>query len=87
MVEVSTGLLFLYCAGAIIAPTLAAALMRVFGPGALYAQNAILHVALAAFALWRYVAFAREDRASVRQNERAAQIPSAAPESEAPLSP
>jgi MFS family permease len=52
-VLVSTALLFLYCAGAIIAPTTAAALIRLFGPGALYGQNALLHLALAAFALWR----------------------------------
>jgi MFS family permease len=56
-VLVSTGLLFLYCAGAILAPTLAAGLMRVFGPGALYAQNATAHVILAAFALYRFVGF------------------------------
>jgi MFS family permease len=53
MVLVSTGLLFLYCVGAIAAPISAAGLMRLFGPGALYGQSAVLHVALAAFALWR----------------------------------
>jgi MFS family permease len=61
-VLVSTGLLFLYCAGAIIGPTVAAALMRDGGPGALYAQNATLHLGLAAFALWRYVKHARGAR-------------------------
>jgi MFS family permease len=56
-VSVSTGLLFLYCAGAIIAPTLAASLMRIFGPGALYAQNAAAHIVLAAFALSAFAGF------------------------------
>jgi hypothetical protein len=27
--------------------------MRQFGPGALFAQGAIVHLAIAAFALWR----------------------------------
>jgi hypothetical protein len=61
-VLVSTGLLFLYCAGAILAPTIAAAMVRVFGPGALFAQNGVLHVALAGFALWRYVVRAGDGR-------------------------
>jgi len=56
-VSVSTGLLFLYCAGAIVAPTLAASLMRIFGPGALYAQNAAAHIVLAAFALSAFVGY------------------------------
>ena len=56
-VLVSTGLLFLYCAGAILAPTIAAGLMRRFGPGALYAQNAAAHLLLAAFALSRFISY------------------------------
>jgi MFS family permease len=50
-VLISAGLLFIYCGGAIVGPALAAILMRAFGPGALYGQNAIAHLALAAFAL------------------------------------
>jgi MFS family permease len=50
---VSSGMLFLYCVGAILAPTIAAFMMRLFGPSALFAQNALVHLALAAFALWR----------------------------------
>ncbi|WP_158818129.1 MFS transporter [Methylocapsa sp. S129] len=50
---VSSGMLFLYCIGAILAPTIAAFMMRLFGPSALFAQNGLIHLALAAFALWR----------------------------------
>ncbi len=65
-VLVSTGLLFLYCAGAIIGPIVAAALMRDGRPGMLYAQNAVLHLGLAAFALWRYV-YTRRARTLVKK--------------------
>ncbi|MGA2045727.1 MAG: MFS transporter [Roseiarcus sp.] len=53
---ISSGMLFLYCLGAIVAPALAAALMRRFGPSALFAQNAALHLAIALFTLWRLFA-------------------------------
>ncbi len=53
MVLISAGLLFIYCIGAIIAPALASLLMRAFGPSALFAQSAIVHFAIAAYALWR----------------------------------
>jgi MFS family permease len=53
---ISSGMLFLYCIGAILAPALAAALMRAFGPSALFAQNALIHIGLAGFTLWRIVA-------------------------------
>ena len=52
-VTVSSGLLFLYCAGAILAPVLAAALMAQFGTAALFWQNGATHAALAGYALWR----------------------------------
>jgi MFS family permease len=55
VVEVSSGLLFLYCTGAIIAPLVASALMQMFGPSALFGQNALVHGGLAAFAFWRMV--------------------------------
>jgi MFS family permease len=51
VVLISSGLLFIYCIGAIAGPALAAVLMRAFGPGALYAQNAAAHLVLAAFAM------------------------------------
>jgi MFS family permease len=50
-VLISSGLLFVYCVGAIAGPALGAVLMRSFGPGALYAQNAAAHLLLAIFAL------------------------------------
>jgi MFS family permease len=55
MMLISSGMLFLYCIGAILAPALAALMMRWFGPSALFAQNALIHFALAAFTLWRIV--------------------------------
>jgi MFS family permease len=58
-VEVSAGLLFLYCVGATAAPVVASALMQRFGPSALFGQNAAVHTLLAAFALWRISARAR----------------------------
>jgi MFS family permease len=56
MVAISAGLLFIYCIGAIIAPALASLLMRALGPSALFAQGAVVHIAIAAFALWRFLA-------------------------------
>jgi MFS family permease len=53
MVAISTGLLFLYCVGAIIAPTLASLLMREFGAAALFVQSAFVHCVIVVFALWR----------------------------------
>ncbi len=52
-VSVSSGLLFLYCGGAILAPVLASAIMARYGAQALFWQNAVTHGGLAAFALWR----------------------------------
>ncbi len=54
-VAVSSTLLFLYCCGAIICPTIAAWLMEKFGPATLFLQNAILHSILAAFIAWRII--------------------------------
>ena len=55
MVVVSSGLLFIYCVGAIVAPALASLLMRAFGPSALFAQSGVAHAAVVAFALWHFV--------------------------------
>lgn len=52
-VSVSSGILFLYCVGAILAPIVASSLMARFGGSALFVQNAATHAALAGFALWR----------------------------------
>jgi MFS family permease len=54
-VTVSSGMLFLYCFGAIIAPIVASMLMARFGASALFVQNAAIHVVLVGFALWRIV--------------------------------
>ncbi len=52
-VAVSSTLLFLYCLGAIVGPTLAAALMARFGEHMLFVHNAVVHVVLALFVGWR----------------------------------
>ena len=59
MVAISASMLFLYCVGAILAPALASLLMRWYGPSALFAQGALLHGALAGFAVWRRAIDAR----------------------------
>ena len=52
-VEVSAGMLFLYCVGAIIMPAIGSQLMFSFGPSTLFVQNAGTHAILAAFVAWR----------------------------------
>lgn len=61
-VAVSSGMLFLYCVGAIVAPVLASALMTRWGPTALFVQNATTHAALAGFTVWRVGVRARGAR-------------------------
>ena len=55
-VIVTSGLLFLYCAGAILFPPLGSALIAQFGPTSLFAMNAVLHLSLVVFTLWRILA-------------------------------
>ena len=55
MVAVSAGLLFIYCIGAIVAPPVASLLMRAYGPAALFAQAALVHLVMVAYALWRLI--------------------------------
>jgi len=52
-VVVSSGLLLLYGAGAVVGPTLASALMSSYGPGALFGYTASVHGALGCYAAWR----------------------------------
>jgi MFS family permease len=52
MIFISVGLLFIYCVAAIAAPTVASVLMKNFGPQALFLQNAYVHMAVAAYAVW-----------------------------------
>jgi len=68
MVLVSAGLLFVYCIGAIAAPPLASLAMHAFGPSALFAQNAIVHGALAGFAVWSLALDARSNGRGRRLN-------------------
>jgi MFS family permease len=55
LIAISVGLLFIYCVAAIAAPALASVLMKAFGPQALFLQNAYVHMAIAAAALWSLV--------------------------------
>ena len=64
MVAVSAGVLFIYCVGAIISPSLASLLMRQFGPSALFVQASLAHAIMAAFALWRLLADSKKPRAT-----------------------
>lgn len=53
MVAVSSTLLFLYCVGGIFGPMIGSFLMSWFGQNMLFAHNALVHLELAAFVLWR----------------------------------
>ncbi|HEY1453254.1 MAG TPA: MFS transporter [Roseiarcus sp.] len=55
LVFISVGLLFIYCVAAIAAPAVASVLMKDFGPQMLFVQNAYVHLAIAALALWRLI--------------------------------
>lgn len=61
-VIVTSGLLFLYCLGAILAPPAGAALMARFGPATLFAMNGGLHLALALFTVWRMASRTRPEQ-------------------------
>lgn len=66
-VMVSSGLLFFYCVGAIVAPAIGSGLMSSFGESSLFGMNFLLHLSLAGFTLWRML-------------RRAAAIPAPRPE-------
>ncbi|MGE3150808.1 MAG: MFS transporter, partial [Pseudorhodoplanes sp.] len=53
MVEISSGLLLTYTFGAIVGPTLAAAMMQWISPEAMFIHNAFFHSLLAIFVIWR----------------------------------
>jgi MFS family permease len=55
LVFISVGLLFIYCAAAIVTPAIASILMKDFGARMLFLQNAYVHLGIAALALWRLV--------------------------------
>jgi MFS family permease len=52
-VPVASTTLFIYCIGAIVGPTLVAWLMTTYGDRALFVHNALVHLAVTAFAGWR----------------------------------
>jgi MFS family permease len=54
-VAVASTLLFLYCIGAIVGPTVAAALMSTVRPSALFGFMALTHATLLAATVWRIV--------------------------------
>jgi MFS family permease len=56
LIFISVGLLFIYCIAAIAAPAVASVLMKDFGPRMLFIQNAYVHLAIAALALWGLLA-------------------------------
>src|SRR6202042_996591 len=62
LIFISVGLLFIYCVAAIAAPAVASVLMKDFGPRMLFLQNAYVHMAVAALALWRLLAEPRRSR-------------------------
>jgi MFS family permease len=53
MVELNTGLMFLYGVGAIISPLVAASLIESYGPSALFFYISAAHLTLIIFGLWR----------------------------------
>jgi MFS family permease len=71
-VEIASGLLFLYCVGAIVFPLVVSWLMQRFGPSALFAHNACVHAALVVFVFWRMAVHASprnlplDDRAKIK---------------------
>ena len=52
-VEVSSGLLLVYGAGAVLGPVIASQAIVVFGPDGLFGTTAAVHLLLIAFVLWR----------------------------------
>ena len=55
-VAISSTLLFLYCAGAVIGPLLASYLMEQFGQAMLFWHNAFAHLLIVLFVVWRIIA-------------------------------
>jgi len=54
-VAISSTLLFLYCCGGILGPTVAAALIDRFGDASLFVHNGTVHALLALFVTWRII--------------------------------
>src|SRR5699024_8488826 len=60
LLAASSSVLLVYGAGSAVGPLVSGTLMTHMGPGALPLWFAAMHAALAAYALWRYLAFRRE---------------------------
>jgi MFS family permease len=58
-VEISSGLLLLFGAGAVVGPFAASVVMSLVGPGGVFLFTAPVHGALAGFAMWRMAQRAR----------------------------
>jgi MFS family permease len=56
LIFISVGLLFIYCVAAIASPAIASVMMQDFGPRTLFLQNTVVHLAIAAYAIWRLIA-------------------------------
>jgi MFS family permease len=52
-VHMSSTLLFLYCLGAIAGPAISSFLMALLGDGALFLHNAVVHLLLGLYVIWR----------------------------------
>ncbi|MBW2543041.1 MAG: MFS transporter [Deltaproteobacteria bacterium] len=75
LVEVSSGLLLTYAAGAVVGPVIASSFMQTFGPGALFVHTTVVHLGLAGFTLaWlrRKPAIPFEDRAPFAESLQSA---------------
>ena len=55
-VAISSTLLFLYCAGAVVGPLVASSLMTEFGQSMLFVHNAVAHLLIVLFVGWRILA-------------------------------
>jgi MFS family permease len=54
-VAISSTLLFLYCAGAVVGPLFASSLMEHFGQAMLFVHNAGAHLLILGFVVWRII--------------------------------
>jgi MFS family permease len=75
-VEISSGLLLLFGAGAIVGPLAASVVMSLAGPAGLFLFTAPTHAALASFAMWRML---RRPRAPAEERTVFKEVPQTSP--------
>jgi len=75
-VEISSGLLLVFGAGAIVGPLLASMVMSAVGPAGLFLFTAPIHLALAGFAVWRMT---RRAQAPVEERTVFKEVPQTSP--------